>query len=86
MRVVLEAVEETTARFIPDDGTAPIHIRTALLPKGYEIGAVYEYQFLEGVPHLVMLKEETIERQERIKSKRNALLSRSRKKRKRTRK
>lgn len=86
MRVVLEAVEDTTARFIPDDGTAPVYIRTDHLPKGYKLGAVYEYQLLEGIPHLTMLEEETRERRERIKSKREALLSRSRKNKKRTQK
>lgn len=79
MEVVLEEIEGTVARLVPDDGDSPIHLSIDQLPVNYEIGAVYDFKFTEGEPHLTLLEDETKRRLKRIRSKRETLLNRSRK-------
>lgn len=81
MKVVLEEIEGTVVRLIPDDGSEPIHVDIQSLPFGSTIGDVFEYDYQERdnqvAPKLILLPNEKKVRLARTKAKREALLKKT---------
>lgn len=50
MKVVLEEIENSIARLIPDDGQSPMYVLENELPKELQVGDVLEltYQRIDG--------------------------------------
>ena len=84
MRAIFEELEEDVARLIPDDGSEPIEVNRGRLPDEAVLGDVFDICFKINqqtvIQNICLIPNERIERLEKMKSKREALLKRSPKK------
>lgn len=84
MKVVLEEIENSIARLIPDDGQSPMYVLENELPKELQVGDVLEltYQRIDGklIKSIQRLENEKEGRLKKMKEKRKALLNRTKKK------
>ncbi|KRN56334.1 DUF3006 family protein [Carnobacterium divergens] len=83
MKVVLEEIENSIARLIPDDGQSPMYVLENELPKELQVGDVLEltYQRIDGklIKSIQRLENEKEGRLKKMKEKRKALLNRTKK-------
>lgn len=81
MKVVLEEIENSIARLIPDDGQSPMYVLENELPKELQVGDVLEltYQRIDGklIKSIQRLENEKEGRLKKMKEKRKALLNRT---------
>ena len=80
MRAIFEELEEDIARLIPDDGSDPIEVNKWRLPDEAVLGDVFDICFKidqqRVIQSICLISNERIERLEKMKSKREALLKR----------
>ncbi|MDT2010508.1 DUF3006 family protein [Carnobacterium divergens] len=83
MKVVLEEIENSIARLIPDNGQRPMYVLENELPKEVQVGDVLEltYQRIDGklIKSIQRLENEKEGRLKKMKEKREALLNRTKK-------
>lgn len=83
MKVVLEEIENSIARLIPDNGQSPMYVLENELPKEVQVGDVLEltYQRIDGkrIKSIQRLENEKEARLKKMKEKREALLNRTKK-------
>ena len=83
MKVVLEEIENSIARLIPDNGQSPMYVLENELPKEVQVGDVLEltYQRIDGklIKSIQRLENEKEGRLKKLKEKRKALLNRTKK-------
>ena len=83
MKVVLEEIENSIARLIPDNGQSPMYVLENELPKELQVGDVLEltYQRIDGklIKSIQRLENEKEGRLKKLKEKRKALLNRTKK-------
>lgn len=80
MRAIFEELEDDIARLIPDDGSDPIEISKWNLPNKAVLGDVFEIHYKtdeqDSIEKICLIPNERINRLEKMKSKREALLKR----------
>lgn len=78
LRAVCESVQENYIKFIPDDQSSAILVKSDQLPTTVQVGNVYDLTVdkARNVKRVENLAQETTLRKERIKSKRQRLLKR----------
>lgn len=81
MRAIFEELEGEIARLIPDNGNDPIEINRDRLPEDARLGDVFEVYYqskeMNSIAKIVLIPNERTKRLENMKSKREALLKRS---------
>lgn len=84
MRAIFEELEEDIARLIPDDGSDPIEVNQWNLPKEAVLGDVFEIHYKtdkqDSIEKICLIPDERMNRLEKMKSKREALLKRMKQK------
>lgn len=78
LRAVCESVQENYIKFIPDDQSSAILVKSDQLTTTVQVGNVYDLTVdkARNVKRVENLAQETTLRKERIKSKRQRLLKR----------
>lgn len=81
MKMVLEEIDTTIARLIPDNGAGPFYVTVDDLPKGCQIGDVVNLSYQKGGAKTIRRLEKVVnEKEDRLammKAKREALLKRN---------